>query len=323
MKAAMLIAPRQVEAREAPVPSPGPGDLLVRVRAAGLNRADAMMAGGSMHGARGGPGTILGIECAGEVASLGAEVTGFKPGDRVMCSGGGTFAEYTVVPAVRANLAPAGLDWRQAGSMPVAMQTMHDAIVTNGGLKKGESVLIQGASSGVGLLGLQIAKAMGAGLVMGGSTNPERRAKLKDFGADIALDTTDPAWPDHAREATGGKGVNLIIDMVSGGVINGNLKAAAILGRIVNVGRLGGMSGDFDYDLHALKRISYIGVTFRTRTIEEVGEIVRRARIDLYDAVAAGKLRLPISSVYPLAQAGEALEHMRANKHFGKIVLEM
>jgi NADPH2:quinone reductase len=323
MKAATLVSPGVVEARDAPMPEPGPNDVLVRVRAAGLNRADAIMSTGAMHGAHGGPGTILGIECAGEIERVGADVRGFKPGDRVMCSGGGGFAEYARIPAQRVNLAPATLDWRQAGSMPVAMQTMHDAIVTNGALRPGESVLIQGASSGVGLLGMQIAKAMGARVVLGTSSDAGRRAKLKDFGADVAIDTSDPKWPDHVKEATGGKGVDLIVDMVSGGVANGNLRAAALMGRIVNVGRLGGMSGEFDYDLHALKRIKYIGVTFRTRTIDEVGEVVRRAREDLYDAVAAGKLRLPISSVWPLAKAGEALAHMRANAHFGKIVLEM
>ncbi len=323
MKAAMLVSPGVVEARDAPTPEPGPNDVLVRVRAAGLNRADAIMSTGAMHGSHGGPGTILGIECAGEIERVGANARDFKKGDRVMCSGGGAFAEYAVIPTQRVNAAPASLDWRQAGSMPVAMQTMHDAIMTNGGLKPGESVLIQGASSGVGLLGLQIAKAMGAGVVLGTSSNAERRGKLKDFGADVAIDASDPQWPDHVKEATGGKGVDLIVDMVSGGVANGNLRAAALLGRIVNVGRLGGVSGEFDYDLHALKRIKYIGVTFRTRTLDEVGEVVRRARADLYDAVAAGKLRLPISSVWPLAKAGEALAHMRANRHFGKIVLEM
>ena len=127
-------------------------------------------------------------------------------------------------------------------------------------------MLIQGASSGVGLLGMQIAKHMGASIVMGTSTNDGRRARLKEFGCDVALDTRDPKWPDKVKEATGGKGVDLIVDQVSAGVMNQNMEAAAILGRIVNVGRLGGMKGEFNFDLHALKRIDYIGVTFRTRT---------------------------------------------------------
>jgi NADPH2:quinone reductase len=184
-------------------------------------------------------------------------------------------------------------------------------------------VLIQGASSGVGLMGLQIAKLMGASTVIGTSTNAARRARLAEYGADLALDSQDPAWPDAAKTATGGKGVDLIVDQVSAGVANQNMQAAAILGRIVNVGRLGGMKGEFDFDLHALKRIDYIGVTFRTRSPEEVREINRLMRADLWPAVETGRLSLPIDRIFPLGQVVDALAHMRANAHFGKIVLTM
>jgi NADPH2:quinone reductase len=198
---------------------------------------------------------------------------------------------------------------------------MHDAVVTNGRLKAGETVLIQGASSGVGLMGLQIAKLKGARLVMGTSTNAARRERLKEFGADLEIDTTQQDWADQVLKATGGKGVDLIVDQVSASVANANMKAACVLGRIVNVGRLGGFKGEFDFDLHAMKRIDYIGVTFRTRSLEEVREIARRMRSDLWGAVETGKLRLPIDRVFPLDKAGEALAHMRANAHFGKIVM--
>jgi NADPH2:quinone reductase len=200
---------------------------------------------------------------------------------------------------------------------------MHDALVTNGRLKKGESVLVQGASSGVGLMALKIAKFMGAGLVIGTSTNEVRLARLKDFGADLALDSRSPDWVEEVKKATGGKGVDLIIDQISGYVANANMQAASVLGRIINVGRLGGMKGEFDFDLHALKRIDYIGVTFRTRSTEEVREINRRMRADLLSAVQSGELRLPIDRTYPLAQADAAFAHMRANAHFGKIVLSL
>jgi NADPH2:quinone reductase len=203
----------------------------------------------------------------------------------------------------------------------VALQTMHNALAGAGRLKKGESVLIQGASSGVGLLGMQIAKLLGASIVMGTSSNDQRRARLGEFGCDLALDTRDGKWPDKVKAATGGKGVDLIVDQVSGGVANQNMEAAAVLGRIVNVGRLGGMKGEFNFDLHALKRIDYIGVTFRTRTPEEVRAIVKAARADLWPAIEAGKLSLPIDRTFPLAEAGAALAHMKANAHFGKIVL--
>ena len=174
--------------------------------------------------------------------------------------------------------------------------------------------MIQGASSGVGLMGLQIAKLMGAKLVIGSSTNEARRARLKDFGADLALDTRDAAWPDAVLAATGGKGVDLVVDMLSGPVVVQTMKATAILGRIVNVGRLAGMKAEFDFDLHALRRIDYIGVTFRTRTLEEVREISRRTRTDLWDAVTAGKLSLPIDRRFPLDEAVAAQAHMRENR---------
>ena len=181
--------------------------------------------------------------------------------------------------------------------------------------------MIQGASSGVGLMGLQIAKLKGARLVIGTSTNAARRERLKEFGADLAVDTTEPNWSEKVLAATDGKGVNLIVDQVSASVANDNMKAAAVLGRIVNVGRLGGFKGEFDFDLHALKRIDYIGVTFRTRSVEEVREIVRAMRADLWGDIEGGKLKLPIDRTFPLDQAAAALAHMRANKHFGKIVL--
>ena len=323
MKAA-VVGENGVEIREVKRPEPKPNEVLVRVRAAGLNRADLAVAAGHRHGAAGGVGTIVGLEWAGEVEAVGAEVKGIRAGDRVMASGGGGYAEYAVSDWGRVSPIPANnMSFPQAATLPVALQTMHDALVTNGRLKGGESVLIQGASSGVGLMGLQIARLKGARPVIGTSTNAARRARLAEFGADLALDSKDPAWPDEVAKATQGKGVDLIVDQVSASVANQNMKAAAILGRIVNVGRLGGMKGEFDFDLHALKRIDYIGVTFRTRSLEEVREIVRRMRADLWPAVEAGTLHLPIDRTFPLDEAAQALAHMRANAHFGKLVLTM
>ena len=322
MKAAILSQSGMAIA-EVPKPEIEPNEILVRVRAAGLNRADLLMTDGRMHGPLGGAGTIAGLEWAGEVVETGSESTGFKLGDRVMCSGAGGYAEYAATDCGRVSPLPAeDMSFEQAATLPIALQTMHDALVGNGRLKPGESVLIQGASSGVGLMGLQLAKYLGAKLVIGTSRDTARRARLQEFGADMAIDPSDPAWPDAVAEATGG-GVDLIIDQVSGGVANQNMKAARVLGRIVNVGRLGGFSGEFDYDLHALKRIDYVGVTFRTRSAEEVREIVRSMRADLWPAVQAGTLHLPLDRVFPLAEAAAALEHMRANAHLGKIVLSV
>ena len=310
--------------RDIPQPRPKPNEVLVKVRAASLNRADLTTARGQPHGSHGGVGAAVGIDWAGEVVESGAEVQGgFKAGDRVMCSGSGGYAEYAVSDWGRVHPMPDGMSFEQAATLPVALSTLHNALITAGRLKAGESVMIQGASSGVGLMGLQIAKLKGAKPVIGSSTNDARRGRLKEFGADLVIDTRDPAWPEQVLKATDGKGVDLVVDMLSGPVVAQTMKAMALLGRIVNVGRLAGTKAEFDFDLHALRRIDYIGVTFRTRTLDEVREIGRRMRADLWDAVTAGKLKLPIDRRFPLDEAPQAQAHMRANGHFGKIVLTM
>ena len=323
MKAAVL-GEKGVEIRDVPKPEPKPNEVLIKVRASSLNRADLLVASGIQHGSVGGLGARIGLECSGEVEAVGGEVKDFKPGDRVMGSAPGGFAEYVVTDAGRVSRIPANnMTYEQAACFPIALQTMHNAVVTAGRLKRGETLLIQGASSGVGLMGMQIGKLMGAALVMGSSTNVQRRGRLKEYGCDVAIDTSKPDWPEDVKKATGGKGVDLIVDMISAPVANGNLDAAKILGRIVNVGRLGGTKGEFNYDLHALKRIDYIGVTFRTRTPEEVREIVKAMRADLWPAVEAGKLSLPIYKTYKLADITDALALMRANQHFGKVVISV
>ena len=321
MKAAVLTE-QGVQVRDVPTPKPGAAQVLVKVQASGLNRADLIMASGRPHGNAGGPGTVMGLEWSGEVVEVGSEVKGLKAGDRVMCAGNGGYAEYAVTDWGRVMKIPANnMTFPQAATLPVALTTMHNAVITAGRMKAGESVLVQGASSGVGLMALQIAKLKGAGLVIGSSTNADRRAKLKEFGADLAVNSRDAGWADEVLKATGGKGVDLIVDQLSGYVANDNLKATKILGRIVNVGRMGGFKGEFDFDLHAARRIDYIGVTFLTRSVDEIREINRLVHEDLWPLLETGKLALPIDRTFPLEKAAEALAHMKANAHFGKIVL--
>ncbi len=321
MKAAVL-GEAGIEVRDLEKPTPKPNEVLIRVRASTLNRADLIVASGRPHGAVGGVGSRIGLECAGEIEAVGSDVTGLRAGDRVMATAPGGIAEYAVTDFVRVHPVPANnMTWEQAACFPVALGTMHNAIVTAGRFKPGETILIQGASSGVGLMGMQIAKLRRASLVVGTSTNAERRARLAEFGCDLAIDTMQPEWPEEVKKATGGKGVDLIIDMVSAPVANQNLAAAAVLGRIVNVGRLGGNTGAFDFDLHAVRRIDYIGVTFRTRTLEEIREINQRMRADLWPAVESGALHLPVCKTFPLGEIGPALEMMKANRHFGKIAI--
>jgi NADPH2:quinone reductase len=308
---------------EIDAPEPGPEDVLVRVRACALNRADLAMARGVKHGAAGGAGQVLGLEWAGEIVAVGAAASGFSVGDRVMASGGAAFAEFAVSDFGRVLRIPDAMSFEQAACMPVALQTMHDAVMTHGELRSGQSVLIQGASSGVGLMGLQIAKLMGASVVIGSSTNPERRARLSAFGADLAVDTSNETWIRDVRNATKGEGVDLVVDQVTGALTSQTLHATRILGRIVNVGRLGGNQAEFDFDIHARRRITLVGVTFRTRTKAEVREISRLMTADLDAPLSEGKLKMPISATYSFDDLAPALAHMAANQHFGKIVLKL
>src|SRR3981189_3396195 len=306
-------------------PAPKGVQALARVPACGLNRADLGMTKGHTHGSAGGAGTVLGMEWAGEIADVGPEAKGVQVGDRVMGSGAAAFAEYTLADHGRFFHIPAtsNMTFEEAATLPVALATMHNAVITNGALEAGQTVLIQGASSGVGLMAMQIAKYKGAKTVIGSSTDAMRRGRLKEFGADLAVDSSDPGWVDEVLKATNGEGVDLIVDQVSGSVANQNLKATKIKGRIVNVGRLGGTHADFNSAPPAARRINYIGVTFRTRTIEEVREIFDEVRKDIWGAVESRKLQLPIDKVYPFAEIGEAFAHMEANKHLGKIVVTM
>jgi NADPH2:quinone reductase len=308
---------------EVPQPAPKGAQVLVKVHACGLNRADLGMTKGHVHGSRGGVGTVLGMEWAGEVAALGPEAKGVAVGDRIMGSGAAALAEYTLAEAGRIFRTPSNMNFEEAATLPVALTTMHNAVVTNGALQAGQSVLVQGASSGVGLMAMQIAKIKGARPVIGSSTNANRRGRLKEFGADLAIDSSDPGWVDEVLAATNGEGVDLIIDQVSGKVANQNLAATKIKGRIINVGRLGGTHADFNFDLHAARRINYVGVTFRTRSVEEIADIFDRVRQDIWSAVESRKLQLPIDRVFSFGDIAAAFAHMEANKHLGKIVVTL
>jgi len=306
---------------DVPSPTPGPGQVLIQVRASALNRIDLAMSKGAEHGSVGGTGVPLGVEWAGDIAEVGAGVTAWRVGDRVMGAGIGGFADFTLGYAPLIYPIPAGLSYEQAAALPVGLQTMHDALVTNGAMKPGQAVLVQGASSGIGVAGMQIAKALGAGKVIGSSTSADRRARLKEFGADAVVDTSRADWVQQVLDATDGQGTDLLVDMVAGPYVNGGLAATRIGGRMVNVGRVAGESGDFNFDLHSMRRITYVGVSFRTRTAAEVVEVVARTRNDLGALLDRGKIRMPVAQVFRLEEVGQALEHMAANRHFGKIVL--
>ncbi len=311
-----------VELKNIDIPKPTENEILIRVRASTLNRADLSLVDGKAHGSHGGPGTVLGLEWAGDVVKVGASVNTFKPGDRVMCSGLGGFAEYAVTDWRRAFPIPnEQMSYEAASCLPVALRTAHTALTELGQLQKGQSVLVLGASSGVGIMTMQVAKALGAGRVIGTSTKQERRKDLHAFGADFAINSKDQDWSQQILKLTENQGVDLSIDFLAGPLFNDNMRAVKIGGRIVNVGRMAGEFAEVDFDLHSMRRIQYLGMTFRTRSVENVGEIAGRVRNDLWEALQANQLGLPIDIRLPLERAKEAFELMRGNAHFGKIVL--
>lgn len=321
---AVFVTEEGVRVQNVETPKPKENEVLVKVFACGLNRADLVVADGGAHGSSGGPGTIVGMEFSGEVIELGSNVKGYSIGDRVMCSGSSAWAEYAVADHGRVIKIPNNnMDYLKASTYPIALATMHNAIITAGNFVQGQSVLIQGASSGVGLMGLQISKYLGAKIVIGTSTKPDKFEKLKSFGADLVLNSKDSKWVDQVLSATDNQGVDLIIDQLSGYTVNQNMMATKVKGKIVNVGRLAGGITEFNCDLHALRRINYEGVTFRTRSIQEIRDVYSNMWNDFKKLVVSGEFSLPIEKVFDFNDVGKALEYMRENQHFGKLVLKL
>ena len=319
---AVTLSNNQIEIKELPVPQIKPDQVLIKVYTCGLNRSDLLETQGQSFGHAGGEHKIIGGEFAGEIVELGKSVNNFNIGDKVMCRGGSGWAEYAVANFKRiVKFDTDKISWEQGASIQGSLQTMHDAIVTNGKFVKGQTVFIQGATSGVGLIGLQIAKSLGASKVLGSSTNKTKLNKLKEYGADVLVDISSDDWLDYVLKATNGEGVDILVDMLSGDYVNKNMEATKIHGHIVNIGRLAGMNGNFNYDLHAKRRLHYVGTTGRTRSIEENEIVASLANNDLWESVLAGKIRHVIYKKMHLKKAKEALDIMNNNSHFGKIIL--
>ena len=313
-----------LEYREVPDPTPRPGELLIRVRATGLNRADlAQRRGAYPRPATGGDSAlnIAGLEAVGEVAGLGEGVTDFAIVDRVMAMCAGGYAEYTTIDHRLAVRVPERLSWEEAAAVPVAYMTEHDALITNARLQAGESVLVHAASSGVGVAAIQIAKLWGAKPVMGTSGVTEKLAALAAQGLDHGINYRTENFADAVLAATNGAGVDVVIDHVGGPHFHDNMRCMALRGRLVSVGRLGGKMGELDLDFLALRRLHLIGVTFRTRTVAERVAITQRFAADLPPALADGRLRPLINRVFPLRDALAAQDYMASNGQIGKIVL--
>jgi NADPH2:quinone reductase len=327
MKAMVIVREKdggRMALQDAPIPKPRPDDILIKVKAAALNRADLFRVQGSypVATAQDMP-EIVGGEASGLVTDMGKNVTGFAVGDRIMGTCVGGYAEFATINRDLAIPVPNKMSWVEAAAVPISFMTEHNAVITQGRLKAGESVLINGASSGVGVAAVQIAKLWGAKplIVMAGS--PAKLAALNPLGADVGINYKTDDMKDVVMAATDGKGVDLIIDHVGGPDLKKNLKSMAMKGRLISVGRLAGIMGELNMDLLALKRLEIIGVTFRTRTLAERIDIVRKMTADLLPALADGRLKPVIDKTFPLEQAAEAHEYMNSNVQFGKIVLSV
>ena len=263
---------------------------------------------------------VAGLELAGEVAAIGCDVTGVEIGARVMAIGRG-YAEFACVDHRLLLPVPTALSWTEAGAMPIALLTAHDALATNGRLTKGESVLIQAVTSGVGTMAAAVAARLGASKILGTSRSAQKLARLDAslLGIDVTADDVTAAVERH----TDGHGADVVLDNVGASALSQNIAAAAIRGRIVQVGRLGGPAAALDLEELARKRLTLVGVTFRTRSADERAEIARRCLADLGEALAAGDVRPTIESAYGLAEAEEAQAALARNEHVGKLVLTL
>jgi NADPH:quinone reductase-like Zn-dependent oxidoreductase len=298
-------------------PEPGPGQILLRMVAAGLNRGEFIPGGLIKAGAA----KPAGIEGAGEVVGLGAGVTPLRIGQRVMGRCPGAFSEYAVMDAREAMPVPAGLGTAAAAAVPLTFLVVHDMLVTQGHLQAGEWLLITGVSSGVGVAALQAAKAMGA-KVIGTSGSAEKLERLKALGLDIGLCTRAPDFNAAVLEATGAKGVNLVVNTVGGSVFAECVKSLAFEGRLATVGYVDGqLKAEIDIQALHAKRLTLFGVSNKLRSADQRAAGVPAFVADWLPLFADGRIRPLVDRVFAFDELPAAQAHMQANQHLGKIVL--
>lgn len=321
MKAAQVIPGAdggRIEVRDIPVPKPGPEDVLVRVRASGLNYGELKY----MREHRAGNPMTAGVEFAGEVISVGEKVRDWREGDRVMGHGRGCHAQFVIAAPLALMPVPDDVSWVDAAAFPNVFITAHDALVSNGELKSGESVFINGASGGVGMAAIMIASALGARPVIASSRSAQKLERLAKFGVDVGVNASRDAQVEAIMAATDKRGVDVIIDTVGGTVFEDHIKSLAVKGRLVNIARLGGgATAQVDINLLWLNRLKIIGVTFRTRTEQERIACIQACARDLLPSFRGGKLRLPIDKTFSLDAIGDAYAYIADSQHLGKIVL--
>ena len=314
-----------IEMQEVETPAPPTADRVrIRVRAAGLNRADIMQREGKYPAPPGYPERIPGLEFAGEVEAVGDTVRAWKIGDRVFgITAGGGQAEFVVVPESNLASIPAELDWTEAAAMPEVFITAHDALFTRAGLQAGERVLIHAAASGVGTAALQLAHAAGA-TVYGTSRTADKLEQVRALGLDEGIPVNDSPqqFVERVRDLTGDSGVDVILDLVGGDYFPANLQALAVRGRLICTATSAGRKAEIDLGLVLRKRATIIGTALRGRSIEEKAEATRRFAAHVLPLVARGVVRPVVDRVYPAGDIRAAHQHLESNRTCGKIVLD-
>jgi NADPH:quinone reductase len=311
------------EPREIPRPNPAPGEVLIAIRAAGLNRGE-LIARPLLRSTN--PAlrpTRAGGEFAGTIDALGEGVSGFAVGDRVMGRAPGSYAEYAIANPRMLMRMPASMSFADGASIPVVFITSHDAIVTNAMTKANESIMITAAPSGVGIAAIQLARRIGAKPIIATTRSPSKSAALRELGATDVIDVTKPDWPDAVLAVSGKRGVDVIIDSVGGPMLPDNIRVLAIKGRLVSVGRNAGNVGDCNLDEVARKRVSIIGVTFRTRSAEESSICGELFADDCLHDFATGALRPVVDKTFPFERLTDAQAYMMSDSQIGKIVVTM
>ncbi len=316
--------PEVLEVREVPTPEPRGEQIRVHVRACGLNRADVLQCRGMYPAPPGAPADIPGLEYAGEVDALGPDVTGsLKPGDRVFgIVGGGGQAEFVLTHERLAVPIPPSLDFVEAAAIPEAFITAHDALLTQGRLAPGERVLIHAVGSGVGTAAVQLAHAMGC-TVFGTSRTAAKLEHAKALGLDHGIDTTDEDFAGVVRSLTNGAGIEVVIDLIGGSSLAGNLAALAPRGRLVLVGLLGGTNAPLDLNLMLRKRLTIVGTTLRARPLEEKIAATRRFAEQVVPWLARGTVRPVVDSTFAFEDVHAAQGRMESNQVFGKVILRL
>ena len=328
MRAATVVEGR-VEIGDRPVPEPAPGELLVRVHGAGLNRADLMQRAGAYPAPAGVPADIPGLEFAGVVERHGPDVADFAPGDVVFgLVGGGAQAEYLSVPAGHCAVVPSGADVVEMGAVPEAFVTAHDALVTQAEVRSGETVLVHAVGSGVGTAALQLAKAFGAAVV-GTARSPEKLDRCRALGLDhgVVPATLDDGTLDvdacaHAILAALGRGVDVVLDLAGGRYAEVDVAVAALRGRIVLIGAMAGGEATLPVITIMAKRLALVGTMLRSRDTFEKAAAISTFDRDVVPLLARGAVRPIVDAVLPLDRASEAYDLLASDKTFGKVVLD-